>query len=293
METLKPPKPMSFEGNIAENWKKWKQLFELYMLATGANTKTSEVQEAILLHVLGEEAVEKFNTFTLTEEQKKEYATVITAWENYCVPRSNKSVERHIFFARNQKEGESFDTFLTDLKKLSASCGFGDLRDSLIKDRIISGINNKCLKDRLLREDTMTLEKCVKLCKTAELANEQLKTLEEDRSIHAISREKKKQQKYKEGATSKKPNWKHQGESRTTRPYGKEARNTTDEQQNSTSRRGNGNPGECQRCGLSHAPRNCPAYFKYCAICKLRGHFAKKCRNNNKVSVLRKNKCRW
>lgn len=109
---------MSFEGNIAENWKKWKQLFALYMMATGANNKTGEVKVAILLHVRGEEAVERFNTFTLTQEEKKGYEKVITAWENYCVPKANESVERHIFFARNQKEGESFDAFLTDLKKL-------------------------------------------------------------------------------------------------------------------------------------------------------------------------------
>jgi len=150
-----------------------------------ANNKASEVKVAILLHVLGEEAVEKFNTFTLTQEEKKKYETVITAWENYCVPKTNESVERHIFFARNQKEEESFDAFLTDLKKLSASCGFGTLKDSLIKDRIISGITNKNLKDRLFREETMTLEKCIKMCKTTELATEQLKILEEDRPVHA------------------------------------------------------------------------------------------------------------
>ncbi|KMQ92926.1 hypothetical protein RF55_7030 [Lasius niger] len=148
METLKPPKPMFFEENIAKNWKKWKQLFELYLMATGANTKTNE-------------------------EEKKDYATdVVTAWETTV--------------SRNQMK--------------AASCGFGDLKDSLIKDRIISGINNKNLKDRLLREETLTLEKCVKLCKTAELASEQLKTLEEDRSVHAITRGKKMLQRGKDGA---------------------------------------------------------------------------------------------
>ncbi len=31
MEGLKPPQPLQFEGNTAENWKKWKQTFGMYM----------------------------------------------------------------------------------------------------------------------------------------------------------------------------------------------------------------------------------------------------------------------
>ena len=36
-----------------------------------------------------------------------------------------------------------FKDFLTQLKKLSINCGFSELRDSLIKDRIISSIAEK------------------------------------------------------------------------------------------------------------------------------------------------------
>lgn len=67
MEMLKPPKSMSFDGNISENWKRWKQLFELYMKASGGSEKGDEVKVALSFHVLGEEAIEKFNTFTFTD----------------------------------------------------------------------------------------------------------------------------------------------------------------------------------------------------------------------------------
>lgn len=43
------PKPMSFEGNIAENFRKFKQSFEIYMLAADENEKADEVKVAILL----------------------------------------------------------------------------------------------------------------------------------------------------------------------------------------------------------------------------------------------------
>jgi hypothetical protein len=130
---------LSFEGNVSENWKNWKQRFELYMIASGAVEKPSDVKVAILLHVLGEEAIEKYNTFNLSEEESKNYDKVIKVFNVYCVPKINETVERHIFFSRFQKEGESFDNFFTDLKKLSLTCNFKELKDSLIWDWIIIG----------------------------------------------------------------------------------------------------------------------------------------------------------
>lgn len=53
---LVPPSPLSMDGNIAENFKKWKQKFELYMLASESNKKAPEVQVEILLHVIGPDA---------------------------------------------------------------------------------------------------------------------------------------------------------------------------------------------------------------------------------------------
>lgn len=108
------------------------------------------------------------------------------AFERYCTPKANESVDRHIFFTRSQQPGESFELFITDLKKLSIPCGtlYG-----LIKDRIISGLQDMNLKNRLLREDDLDLDKCVKICKAFELAQQQLKTLSVDTQIHTVSKQ--------------------------------------------------------------------------------------------------------
>lgn len=188
---LSPPSALSFDGNIAENWKRWKQRFELYLLAAGLDTKPENRQVAVLLHTIGEEALEKFNTFGLSEEGSKKLPEVMESFERYCTPKANESVDRHIFFTKSQQTSESFDLCLTDLKKLSIPCGFGTLRDGLIKDRIISGLADPNLKNRLLREDDLDLDKCVKICKASELAQHQLKTLAVETKIHAVNTEKK------------------------------------------------------------------------------------------------------
>lgn len=103
-----------------------------------------------MLHTIGEKAQELFETFDLTEENAAIYEQVTAAFEQYCVLKKNEIVCRHLFFQRNQKEGETFDEFLTELKRLSLDCAFDVLKDSLIKDRIISGIKNTNIKYRLL-----------------------------------------------------------------------------------------------------------------------------------------------
>lgn len=60
MEKLPAPKPLRLDGNLAENWRRWKQRFELYMyiIATEANKKSAKIQSSILLHTIGEDALD-------------------------------------------------------------------------------------------------------------------------------------------------------------------------------------------------------------------------------------------
>lgn len=59
-----------------------------------------------------------------------------------------------------QENSESFKEFLTKIQNKSKLCDFGQLTDSLMKDRIIVGIsNNNTLREKLLSEDKLTLEK--------------------------------------------------------------------------------------------------------------------------------------
>lgn len=121
------PHVLTFDGNVKEKWQKWEQKFRLYLLASGLSEKLEERQVAVLLNVIGEEALEKFNTFGLSEDEKKELEKVLEDFGEFCTPKANKAIDRHVFNSRNQLEGENFMTYLTALKKLSASCNFGEL----------------------------------------------------------------------------------------------------------------------------------------------------------------------
>ena len=58
---FKPPEQLSLEGNPAENWRRWRQRFELYLLAKEAHEKADKIKIAMLLSSIGPEALERYN----------------------------------------------------------------------------------------------------------------------------------------------------------------------------------------------------------------------------------------
>ena len=57
-----------------------------------------------------------------------------------------------MFHIRVQGEGETIDSFITDLRLKSQSCEFGSLQDSLIHDRVVVGIRDSKIKDGMLKK---------------------------------------------------------------------------------------------------------------------------------------------
>jgi hypothetical protein len=66
---------------------------------------------------------------------------------------------------RSQSSEETIDSYVTDLKHKAKDCEFGDLTDSLIRDRIVCGIRDDNVRARLLREADLTLEKAIDTCR--------------------------------------------------------------------------------------------------------------------------------
>ena len=78
-----------------------------------------------------------------------------------------------MFFSRNQESGESIDCYVTNLK----NCQFGALKESLICDRIVFGIQDSSSRERLLRDAKVTLEIATEKGRLAKLSQVQLKQI--------------------------------------------------------------------------------------------------------------------
>ncbi|KAJ8047991.1 hypothetical protein HOLleu_00134 [Holothuria leucospilota] len=112
-------------------------------------------------------------------------------FEAYCTPCKNIAYERHNFFSRIQQEGETIDRYVTDLRNLSTTCEFGDLKDILIRDKIVCGVRSDSFHERMLREEDLTLEKAINPCRAAESSKSQVKTLTgSEQACYSVSQKK-------------------------------------------------------------------------------------------------------
>ena len=255
MNQLPSLKPLSFEGNVAENWRRWIQQFRLYLNATGFDKKPAQVQCSTLLTVAGEEALEIFNTFGLADADKVKIDVVIRKFEEYCTPKKNVTYERHVFNTRAQGATEGIDAYVTELRKLARNCEFGELHDSIIRDRIVCGIRSNEVRKRLLREKDLNLERAVEMCKSSEITENQAKNIvvdQDDREVHDVKDDSKKPPGKWRGARGK--------HKQTKKPF------------------------NCKRCGQMHQPQKCPAYGQVCHKCKQRNHYSKMCQSKPRDS---------
>eukprot|EP00118_Oscarella_pearsei_P022295 m.255019 g.255019 ORF g.255019 m.255019 type:complete len:222 (+) comp40390_c0_seq1:107-772(+) len=130
---LPPPMPSEdlSEGNLSQAWTRWRQRFELYLTATKQNVAgtSDEVKTASLLHAIGPEGLEVYNSFAFEDqEDKTKYHLVLTRFENHYMPKKNLTYERYKFFSRSQLGDETIDPYAAELRRLARSCEFGDLR---------------------------------------------------------------------------------------------------------------------------------------------------------------------
>ena len=60
----------------------------------------------------------------------------------------------------DQETGESVDAYVTALRKLTKTCNYGSLTDSLIRDRMVVGISDNSAHEKLLQTSKLTLRQC-------------------------------------------------------------------------------------------------------------------------------------
>ena len=152
MEYIKPPESFAFEEpNAPQRWARWQKQFQTYFTAAELSGKSKEVQVARLLNAAGAEAQEIHELFTFaTDDEKKEYTIVLQKFEEYCRPKKNVIYERFKFWSRSQKEGESFDPWLKDLRLMAKDCEFAE-EENMIRDKVVYGVYDKKVQERMLR----------------------------------------------------------------------------------------------------------------------------------------------
>ena len=248
-----PPQHLDLKttGEIAENWKLWKEKYNNYYVISRLERESPEYQLAMFKHAIGDDGLKVIKTFSYSEsENANDWRVVLGKMEKHCIGEVNEIYERYCFNKRDKFPTETVENFVAELKTLAKTCNFCDcLRDSLIRDRIVLGIKNEETTKKLLRIRDLTLNKCIDVCRSEEITSMQMKSLSEPvDGVNKVKSRKTKSDKTSDGNA----------------------------QSNKIS---------CKFCGYEHplVKKKCPAWGKTCKRCKEKNHFAKKCTRKTSV----------
>jgi len=196
-----------------------------------------------LLYCLGEEAEDILVSTGISNEHWKEYSQVLSKFDTFFHVRKNVIIERAKFNRRFQLPEEPADQFVATLYNLATDCQYRDLKNEIIRDRIVVGIRDVSLSERLQMDPGLTLQKAKTIFHQREAIRDQqcvIKGHRVDSSIDAVSRTPR---------TKSRRSYKSDG------------------------------PKKYLRCGKSpsHPDDSCPARCAKCHRCGKIGHFRAVC----------------
>ena len=253
MANIQVQTPKNFNFKNPDSWPSWQKRFEQFCVASGLSATDETRQVSMLLYCIGPEAESVLDSTNATEEERKKYSTVLAKFDSFFKVRKNTIFELAKFNRHRQQEGETAEQFIAALFDLAENCEYGNLKDELIRDRLVVGIVDSSLSERLQMDSELTLAKAMTVIRQQEAVRSQQSVLHKPIEEQLGSLRSAKSQK----------------------PTGKSRKSQS------------GNTSEhktCSRCGKgSHSRDKCPAKDATCFKCQKKGHFSLQCFSKEKA----------
>ncbi|XP_012941975.1 uncharacterized protein LOC106012728 [Aplysia californica] len=271
MPHFKPPEPFDFSK--PHEWPEWRQRMLRYRTATKLSAETGAIQVSSLIYAMGRQAEQIFNPFTFPapvegNDPRDNFDTVLENFDAHFVPKRNLIHERAKFHARAQNSGETIEEYVRALYELSEYADFKD-RDETIRDRLVLGVLDNELSQRLQLEATLTLKSAIETARHFELVKGQVSSQRQLGAAVTVDSVRNGQRGYSSPA----------------HPKGRGGRRTSTHSQHRGSHASQSTFSNCGNHGRGHAQNNCPAGGKTCRKCGKRNHFATVCRSSSSRNV--------
>uniref|UniRef100_L7LY19 Putative tick transposon n=1 Tax=Rhipicephalus pulchellus TaxID=72859 RepID=L7LY19_RHIPC len=193
----------------------WGQMFNVYLVASGAAKFAPGRCKATLSHCLKAEGQRIYQTLpagssaaapaapgatALADKDgdksaaatSDEYDTALVALRHHFSTSCNVVVERHRFHRRRQHSGESVHDFVAALRELASHCSFVS-QDDALRDQFVAGIASNRVRERLLLEGpSLSFESSVRIALQFEQAAEELKEFSPSVDQVSLQRRRKK-----------------------------------------------------------------------------------------------------
>ncbi|GFR22748.1 reverse transcriptase domain-containing protein [Trichonephila clavata] len=171
--------------NPSESWRHWKEDFEDYLEALQNSEAPEKTKTALFRHLCGEELKKQLRAFDLKPNDVCEGVTlqqVLQEFDKYFLDYQNEIFASFMFLEIKQEHGEKFTDYYSRLRNVVVECNYGESQDRMLRDKIIQGLLDKALQERLIRETSKkskTLQEVVSECKAAENSKVQASVMNE------------------------------------------------------------------------------------------------------------------
>ncbi len=99
---------------------------------------------------MGKQAEPILSTLTFSAEEENDYYNaVVKRFDEHFVPKRSLIHDRACFHKRSQWSGKSVEAFVRCLYELAEFCEFGATKDEQIRDRIVIGIADINVSEKL------------------------------------------------------------------------------------------------------------------------------------------------
>ena len=182
-------KVMSVHGKISqfipsqESWSSYTERLEYYFIANDVQDPAKK--KAILLTVCGPSTFQLLkNLLQPNMPESKAYTDLVDLLSNHLNPTSSVIMQRFKFNTRTRKDTESVAIYVAELKRLGEHCEFGDKLNEMVRDRLVCGVNDIRIQNRLLQESKLTYDKAFELAQSVEVAAKNAADLLKGSSTH-------------------------------------------------------------------------------------------------------------
>jgi hypothetical protein len=222
----------------------------------GANDIADDRKVNLFLATVGPSTYKLLKNLCDPQNPKdRTYAQLKTLLNNHYSPAPITIAERHRFWTAQQGENEKVADYVVCLKKLASTCQFGAFLDEALRDRLVSGLNQKMSRTQrhLLTQRDLTFHIAKQTCVSEELANQANKAYMGEPSgvaeAHRVQQTRNKPGQFQKSSNPKPSNDK-----------------------------------KCYRCGANHSPNECKYKEATCHGCGKKGHIRPVCLSSKKQS---------
>ena len=176
MDKLLRPAKLDVGPNAPEShqvYKHWLCTFERFLQAVEA-ARAEGVPETdkygLLVNYVSSEVYTNI-------EEAADYQQAITILRRAYVKPKNKIMARHLLSTRLQQPGESLEEFLKQLRQLAKDCNFEAVdaktyEEQMIRDAFIKGLESNNMRQRILEQEDITLQRAFDLARSLNQAQE-------------------------------------------------------------------------------------------------------------------------